>query len=551
MAMMMRDISITLASNDSLSTFPDNTLSSFENMLANPIVRRAHKWYIALDAISFHNVFSNMPDWISHNPPSEPHFIAFTMNHVGGVSIKHGATLLPRLGGKIIARNIPDRFYDGQQFLSMLNNLFDKHLQGKLDWYMETDGMVVRVDGTVDVGLLVHPRIAQWLSMTPDKESWVAVGAVRYIFFPLSLRPGQTRFARSHSTHRTSSAPEYVRISMSGLRHTGGSDRCKTTLAVVMYNSDRGRDAFFHEVKVREFVELEGDRLENLQVLLQDAAGKQLRLASGQPTFVKLTLREMDSQSFMMRFSSRDVGASGINSNFVATLSVPLQLEAKEWQIALSSIQFPSTFKRMQDVELRQELIFIRLGERTVSISLQPAHLSSAIALVTAINTQASTLGGLQFALHSGLLRVQFSRSEGVVQITNRLAILLGVADLESANVTRIEGTLGTTYLAPNPVNVNRFTPATMMLYCDAIDPVIVGSRQLQVLKMVPVHLNGNVGSRWLSYECKHLDFTNLAESHTPSIHFTLARFDGKVVEFDNDQEEILYNLYFRKKSDQ
>jgi hypothetical protein len=118
--------------------------------------------------------------------------------------------------------------------------------------------------------------------------------------------------------------------------------------------------------------------------------------------------------------------------------------------------------------EMRSYTVFLCVGERTLSVNLRPAHLASITTLVAAIQKQAAILGEIQFSLESDMLRIHFA-CVGTVQIVNQLAIFLGAADLESTDRTSITGVNGTTYMAPNPVNVNRFTPATMMLYCDAI----------------------------------------------------------------------------------
>jgi hypothetical protein len=556
---MMHDMGITLASNDSLSSFPDNTLVSFTNLMPSPVVRRAHKWYVALDTVSFHDVFSNTPAWVGEATDREPHFIAMPLYHGSMLAVKHGEVLaMPPTSPDALVRNIPDRYYTIAQFTSTLNNLFDRHMRGQLLFAHNGGGLlsITVADRDKPLALLVHPRVADWMHLAPpNPRTWALVEGVRYPLYMLGGRVGigATRIAGKAAV-RAATMPKYVRLNMSGLRHTGGSDVCKRTLAIVPYVSGAERDRFFHEVRVREFLELDGDRLESLQLSLVDDSGEPLRVTVGQPTFAKLTLREMDSQSFLMRFSSLDPDASGVNSDFTHRLSAPLHLDARHWQMALSSVQFPSKFLQLTDDELQLPLLHLTLGTgQPQPISLRRSDLVSPSTLVATIQrlaTRLSKTGVPTFSIEFGLLKVHFP-SPGTVSIVNSLAILLGVTDLESAEPTSIVGGTDSVHLALAPINLHRLTPAAMMLYCDAIDPVIVGSKCVQVLKMIPVDASASMTGRYLSYECKHLDFVDLAESHMPSLHFSLARFDGKLVQFDNAREEVLYNLYFRKKGDQ
>jgi hypothetical protein len=89
-------------------------------------------------------------------------------------------------------------------------------------------------------------------------------------------------------------------------------------------------------------------------------------------------------------------------------------------------------------------------------------------------------------------------------------------------------------------------TPTTMLLYTDMVKGSVLGDQFAPLLKLIPTE-QGSRDAAVATYECRHLDFVNIASEHIVSINFSLRRFDGELVQFKDEDAEVLYNLVFRK----
>lgn len=100
----------------------------------------------------------------------------------------------------------------------------------------------------------------------------------------------------------------------------------------------------FTETKSRQKFKLTSDVLSKLSLTLTNENGEQLPLARGQPTFVRLLLSKMPTESFPLRVASTDSSDLFPNNTpaaFKVSLRHTINVDRGEWRVALISITIP------------------------------------------------------------------------------------------------------------------------------------------------------------------------------------------------------------------
>jgi hypothetical protein len=370
--------------------------------------------------------------------------------------------------------------------------------------------------------------------------------------------------------------PKYIRVVMSNLKPCSGSQKLSgTTLAVIPYSVRRHSSGIHIESRTREFTELDGcggGEIATLSILLQDESGEQLRAEPGQPTYARLLLRRMKPGStFMMRFSNRDSNSVGSASNFRVDLRAPMTLTRGSWQVALTSMQFPNEFLPMVPDRLAEDMImyiqdFPQGRGRTKSFHLEPKDFGSPQALVTRLqelaNGHLSTLGlSLTFSILPNMKLATIKRVGDVLtQFNLALGTRLGFGADTFRNGKIRPYVNGRFIQFVEPINVisnkppetvSGPFPRTALLYSNLAQPTPHGDKLSNILKMIPLRAQiggeNNSSSSYISYECRRLDYSPVASDHIASVTFALGRFDGGLAGFKNENEEVLYNVVFRK----
>lgn len=90
-------------------------------------------------------------------------------------------------------------------------------------------------------------------------------------------------------------------------------------------------------------------------------------------------------------------------------------------------------------------------------------------------------------------------------------------------------------------IDLDRCKPNVLFLQCDFISPTIIGDKYARILKMIPF-ADGK-------YECKHLDFLNVAANDLSTVNMILTDESGKQIIFDeNNVDDVIISLVFQKR---
>ena len=532
---------IILISNDSTGEYPANRLNAFTNVLPSELpVRRRKRTSVALETLSFSARFVTTPDFITGVHPS---FVAI-----------HGPNRNVR---RILLR---PQFHTTDSLVESLNDQF-----AGIDVTWWTRSGVIGVDVGLGVHFMARADTVGWLNL--DEAGFAAKSQNgEYFICSKGCSIGGTAPV-ALSVRR----PKYVRVDLPDLHHTIGSRKLAKTLAIIPCISRRELSAgnvFHFEVTRHEPCQLDLTELRSLRLELTDEDGKLLQLDAGQPTVVQLRLGKMPSSaSRMLRLSTRDPGASGHNADCRFTLHVPLDLEGDhgdDWEVALTSLQYPARFQPYQRNRGAQHDFGIRIGVggEWEYADLSADGLKGLKAVVREMYLFTSRKTANQVELDEADDRIKFIVNPIVGEnvyfaLSHHLAVVLGAVDsAHAAEADEEEGNAGmtvltlvpdTTYTFSFKMDAKRLNPSQMFVYSDMVRPSVLGSRYAPILKFVPI-MSKNDNREMISYESEHLDFITFSRAHIETIHMRLVESDGGTIAFKNKQEEVLYNFLLRRK---
>jgi hypothetical protein len=310
---------------------------------------------------------------------------------------------------------------------------------------------------------------------------------------------------------------------------------------------------FYSVCKRKEYFGLtSGGRLTTLSVRLVDEDNFPLQVGSGQPTFLKLQLKKFPMNSSVLRLSSLEsanIFANNKNNSFRIQLQQPLSIN--NWDVALSSIFLPSTPKTSSMmtadnffIELptqTEELRRVALNElRDFTAAGFLKHFTSAVAAAFPSSPITVLLDGQELYIQSNV--------DITVNISTMLAYLLSKnpsAEGPSVLPIKLESNVKKHF---GVLDFKKLHPHIILVHCNFIAPLAVGSTFGHVLQMVPYYNSNEDGGELFKYEAQHLDFHPLCMNDKSILQFEIRNSAGDLVQFENDTSEILLTLVFREK---
>jgi hypothetical protein len=363
--------------------------------------------------------------------------------------------------------------------------------------------------------------------------------------------------------------PRYIRVVLSSpAPATRGSERCRTTLCIIpLRRGDvKPGGAFVHVPRKREFVCCNLQLEQHVTLSLVDEDGERLRLTEGQPTVVRLCIKgKMESRAFNVRISSLDRMVRGPLHSLKANLTeTPLDLDgrhARDWEMCLTSILYPP-------LNCAPPRSFVRVT-RFPQGSSDPAWESvEPVGSFTTDEELAFRVNWILAAATNGRVELSFladvrgrmlaytakdmDGDSFVIAVSGELAYIMGLSTRlsdEDAEVTVTRDTVGPVAVGWT-VDLNRLRPQSMLLYCDAVKPSVVGSVMMPVLKLVPVMpVEGGEEAAYTQYKCEHLDFVTLQSNMLSELNFELRGLDGRKIAFESEKHpELQMSFVFRVK---
>lgn len=521
---------ILLASNSSTALYPNNTLSHFKNALPRSLNFSLDGWKVSLQALALNIKLSTIPYALRnienpilywHEEEDAPTSI-FSFKTLTYVSFISWATQLRTQLAELSVTDI---------------KVVSK--KKKLTLSIQSEAWLA-----IDVDM------CKWLTIkqNPKEEPYYWNGKTYYLFHDESISSTEETFFNP--------PPHYIKLHLNEMQPHLSDSSYHQILAILPFNRDNNKEhTFYHEVLRREYFAFSSSSLETISIVLTDENDCQLNLLPAQPTFVKLKLTKMNYMSFMLRFRSRacqDVYAANINSNFYTRLPNPIELPTGIWEMALTSVQFPTTFKLAVVVDKGALWMSVKVnGDDAVKMTLPEDAIQDGNRLLSIVNNQFNTHIGGRLKMGNHKRKAYFTLEKGnkmVIHLSPLLAYILGASpstneEYAELHLTKEKNKGGFISL----IDVKRLIPHSMLLYCDIIKPVMIGDTYAKVLKLIPVG-NINTKSQFKIYESQHLDFIPLENNSLTSVHFQLRHSNGEIVLFGDNQSEVLINVVLRRK---
>ena len=266
--------------------------------------------------------------------------------------------------------------------------------------------------------------------------------------------------------------------------------------------------------------------------------------------------------SFPTCISSQDsehLFGGNTNSSFHVNLPHQMSLEHDKWQVALSSIQYPSkvSFQHLLHNENDFFLkVYMRVGDlvfKNDTITLKEFNGSTSKQLISHIEKAMKKPKSKHTDLvevklrKNGHLRINYEivrDSELKIELSPLMAHVLGCSSMEDRRWSWKEGyaSQSPTIDLPFPVDLERIRSSTLILETDLVSSSVVGDKKVCVLKLLSQNEDR------LDMLCEHLDFYDLARTSIQQMFFELRDHHGSLVKFEDEGNPVLLNLLFKKK---
>jgi hypothetical protein len=560
---------IYLLSNDSTKEYPNNTLTDFTNILPRELgFRRKVRQCIELEMLSFSANFVCIPETIRK-----------VKNHmtIKIEPMSEAAKSIARsLDKKKIVVKINRNICSTTDLMAYLSNV----LGGKYRHFVTflyKDGIFTLYLNECTVN--IHEDFANWLNLEIGLMDEIIHKrydiATQYWEIEALEKLEITCGLRNLKFEPT--VPDYIRVEVDHVLDIKGSERCVNTLAVIPYrkgmkkdSEEEGTHTFYHEIGTVEKCAFNFRDHRNLRCRLLDEKGKQLDILPGQPSIIRLCMRKMARNSFLLRLSTLDKGASGSNSDCRFVLQEPLKFKLRQiWEMALTSVTLkPDFLPYVRDDQVpwqEQDIsVIIKRGTRVLSKTYlldKVEFFKNTPTLIARLNNLIqSEYPTIQIKDNVGYLTVNVLKKpskpgkeeeplEVKIVFTPELGYILGITPslVDQYNVEKfpqINVMEGAMYTCSEKINFERLFPNHVLVYVDVIKETIVGSSQQRIIKFVPVR-KGEI----FTYESEHLEFVRIRQNFTPVIHIWLGSIGGRTIECKNPKSEILYNFIVRKRA--
>jgi hypothetical protein len=449
-----------------------------------------------------------------------------------------------------------NEFYTAEDLSRVLNNLFIINRLSRrsaLNFALTTDNHLSIVGE--NAVLLVHRHVADFLhytdegyevNMIDDGEPYTVLLFPPRRHYEDGTSGDLTMITSTRPLRFIQSIPKYIRISMG----EAVLDR-RRAIAVIPYTpSEKG--TFHLELRKRQYARLPVSHLSKISVKLLDHVGKELRLAPGQPTILKMSL-ELRRDEFSRYISSRacipTTDTADNNTDFHWHPNPPLELNSGRWKVALAAIYFPKQFDPYPDGEMT-EMITTKRNDLTTYLRLKKTDFIDYDTFIRAFSALLETEGfdvkvvNDRCSIGQKPLQASFVAE---LELDGRLATMLGYSrEYTPGNRIRLNFKKEKNRcVSAQRINLYRPHSQTIQVWTDMIRPITFGSRRSRVLKVVKAHHLQGDGLQ--CYTSEQWEFQPLAISHLSNVRFRLLGYNGELIEFANSKEEVLLNLIFKR----
>jgi len=547
----MDEFYILLNSNASKDVCADNLPTSFRNIMPSELILDDN-WKVSLQSICMETSFSsNVPKEVSK---TKKHLVYCTDS-----------------GWPLTSITIPDGNYTKSTMFAFLETKLRERMNNK-KVIGKTFG-----NGKFSITLtacqfLINRDVCEWLNINTEGKQTLFITGLDWMissFDPLELNKEYTSNSVAYvqfipdqflednriifnTKQLPIISPEVIKVLLEEIKQGLSASGNHRDLAIIPFNTSETDSSFYHEVIQKEYFPLASNLLQNLTVKLVDEDGDELQVLPAHPTFIKLKFKNMSSQSFILRLSSKDstdIYTDNTASNFRIQLPRLMMLTGNRWEVALSTINFPSRIS-IGDylshldlwIEIETENGWNEWG-LAHTINLKNNYLSNYEELQAAINDNTFIFGNIRlFEIFIDKQRkvLYNSRTEMRIRMSPMLATILGANNhLFATGDNDRRRQIGT-------ADIQACLPNAMSLYSDFTSPIIAGGKYCKMLKFIPL-LRNQLELPTVSYESQHMDFVNLPTTELQSLQFDLRDGSGIPLKFQNNKLVTYVNLLFRK----
>ena len=321
---------------------------------------------------------------------------------------------------------------------------------------------------------------------------------------------------------------------------------------------------FLKEFKNTPFLPITSIPLTSLTIKLTNRRDNQLPLDIGPPTLIYLEISDMDlSKNFTITCSSNDGQSGRIYPNNRMddfTCRLPREINLKDWEVALSCITFPPGINKKTSKAVISFYI-CDISDKTVLHVFHKEYDEDALkGFETGKEMMEDIAKEVSLALHIKDYVRLGELDNGYYQIISKSELpntfCVGFEWNEGFN--RLLGRSGkhprkyllaanVAYTIKGVIDLTKVDPSNAgLLYCDLIQPSIVGGQLVQAMKLIPLPSGGNTASN--VYEPKHLLYHPVQHRTFSAIKFQIMQADGQNIWFQErrNSEGINITLIFK-----
>jgi hypothetical protein len=520
-----------MTSNASTDLYTENTLTEFKNELPRDFQVEGYK--IALQSLYLDNKFGNIPNSILG---TKNHFLLFVHN----VQVKHP---LPST-----TCSITDYVMSITSFANTVRHCLVSD-ETRKNFEIGVINAKKRLQITLrNSFLLIHPEVNKYLDFSGESVKYNGLEYTK-----LDSRKHNTYL--SHIDFPTKAVrPSLIKVQLKEMCQNLSGLKQVQDLAIIKVHP-RNQYPIYNVCKRKEYFNLNCTRLTTLSARLVDEDNYPLQLSSGQPTFLKLQFKKFPMKSFVLRLSSlesSEVFSDNTSSSFRIQLREPLQ--CCSWDVALSSIYLPAKTDIGEPLTAENFHIEIPTVDGVIRLALHNLqdftaeglvkHLQSKLSIAFEGDPNPPLVVDLE---DEGSDKIYLYFHENItIKLSGMLAYLLNSAASPREPVS-IVGKNRIRHLAGTP-NFKKLHPHLILVYCNFITPIVVGSEFGTVLQMVPYYDSDSGGATIMKYEAQHLDFLPMTMNDPTTLQFEMRNSAGDSIRFQNEDTEILLTLVFREK---
>ena len=206
-------------------------------------------------------------------------------------------------------------------------------------------------------------------------------------------------------------------------------------------------------------------------------------------------------------------------NDFRVKLADSLRLKGGNWKVALHSITFPVSYVTLGHSGLKaaRSVIF-----DTLEVLTYPStHFDSTEDMISFLNSHSNGL--IHFTIHDKKVRMKNSRK--ILYLGQELQYMLGFPQMDP--MIELASDNHCPDFLPDPsLGVNH-----LYVYCDIVEPGIIGESKAKLLAVVPLRKKDQLGSI-IYYEFRKPTFVPIKESEISSIHVNIRIGSGNPFPF-------------------